>query len=319
MIWIYRPNSSASARLLAESLDGIRMKTEERLRRRVRPTDKVIMWGAYVPNLQGKVLNNVPLRNKFEDAVRLREAGISTVAVSRTRPTILQPVGPPPIDPLIEVWSQASDMAEAFAALQPTRNQVALTGIQELRDALSQTLGAASRPAPVALPATTLPDQSWLARTFDHVGGNDLLRPIAHADYYSKREEFKNEYRVHSFLGHSIRAGKKIPRTPQSETPFHGTPHTWVRSWDGGWMISYADDSGIKQRHRDIAHAAVKALGLAFGAVDIGEREDGTLVVLELNRAPGLEGGTPDAYSHAVRKWTTGEWLLAGVAGAVAA
>ena len=72
-------------------------------------------------------------------------------------------------------------------------------------------------------------------------------------------------------------------------------------------MISY-DGEVVKQRHRDIAHQAIQALGLQFGAVDIGERADGSLLVLEVNRAAGVEGGTVEAYARAVRRWITGEW-----------
>jgi hypothetical protein len=310
MIYVYRPSASASARELAEIVDGIRSKNGDRLRGRVRNTDKVVMWGAYLPNIPGLVLNNTPLRNKFEDAVRLREAGIRTVEVARTRP-VTQPA-PPPVDPLGSIWGDAQNAAEDFVQLELTRDPIARQGISELVQKLNATIAAMQRPAPVAPPPQVVGE--WLGRTFDHVGGNDLLHPTR-ADYYSKKETFVNEYRVHSFFGRSIRAGKKVPRTPQSETPFTGTPHAWIRSFEAGWQISYADDfaaSNKKQKIRDIAHAAVKALGLEFGAVDIGELADGTLVVLEVNRAPGIEQGTTAAYGRAIRKWIHNEWAPDG-------
>ena len=304
MVYVFRSADSVSARLLAQEVDGIRLKQEVNLRRRVRPTDKIVMWGAYVPNIIGKVINNVPLRNKFEDAIMLKEAGIRTVEVSRTMP---QPVvQPTPVDPLIAVWNTAADAAEAFIQLEPTRSQVARDGISDLVRMLTVVYEATGVPAPMAPPPQ--PVGTWLARKFNHVGGNDLLNPNTIADYYSKKEDFINEYRVHSFFGRSIRSGKKIHRTIRSETPFYGTPHAWVRSFNAGWQISYANDVGVKQKHRDIAHQAVKALGLSFGAVDIGEKADGTLVVLEVNRAPGVEGGTTEAYSRAIRRWVAGEW-----------
>lgn len=304
MIYVYRPASSTSARLLAEALDGIRLKQEVNLRRRARVTDKIIMWGAHVPNIQGMVLNNVPLNNKYEDAIRLRDAGVRTVSVSRTRPAPV--VQPTPIDPLLALWGVAQDQAEAFSQLEPNRLPTTLQGINELGLALSRVQAAIQIPAPVAPPPVN--DGEWLGRRFNHVGGDDLLTPTSSPDYFSKKESFVNEYRVHSFLGRSIRAGKKVHRTPNSETPFHGTPHPWVRSYDGGWQISYADEMGIKQAHRDIAHSAVKTLGLSFGAVDIGQLADGTLVVLEVNRASGVEGGTTTAYARAIRRWIDGEW-----------
>jgi len=308
MIYVFRPAASTSARLLAEAVDGVRLKREENLLRRVKMTDKVIMWGAHVPNVRGLVLNNVPLTSKYEDAVRLREAGVRTVEVSRTRPAPPAPVVAP-VDPLQAIWEDAQDAAEAFYNLAPTRHQTAQGGIAELVAKLNNVRTAMQRPAPVAPPAP--PQGEWLARRNNHVGGNDLLTPTQQADYYSKKEPFVNEYRVHSFFGKSLRAGRKIHRTPQSETPFNGTPHPWVRSWDGGWQISYADEfaeGNRKQAIRDIAHAAVRALGLNFGAVDIGQLANGTLVVLEVNRAPGVEGGTTEAYARAVRRWVTGEW-----------
>lgn len=315
MIWIYRPHSSTSARLLAETLDGVRSKNEARIRARVRPNDKIVLWGAHLPNIQGRTINNVPLRNKFEDAVRLQEAGISTVRVARTRPLLpAPPPGPLPTDPLIVIWEDAAEAAEAFSNLTPTRNDVARGGVNELISKLTAVTRQMTIPAPVAPPSLPGgPDPNWLARRFNHVGGDDLLRPTTSVDYYSKREQFANEYRVHSFLGRSIRAGKKVHRTPQSETPFHGTPHQWIRSFDAGWQISYADDSGIRQKHRDIAHAAVRALGLQFGAVDIGEKGDGTLIVLEVNRAPGVEGGSTESYGRAMRRWAAGEWTAENV------
>lgn len=307
MIYVFRSAGSQSARALAEAVDGVRIKRPENLLRRAKDRDKVVMWGAYLPNVRGLVLNNVPLANKFEDAVRLRQAGVRTVEVSRTRPAPPAPVAPP-TDPLIAVWDRAQDAAESFVNLEPTRTQVAVQGIRDLVTALTDVVRAAGIAAPVA--PSPQPTAEWLGRRFDHVGGNDLLNP-GHADYFSKKEQFVNEYRVHSFFGRSIRAGKKVHRTPQSATPFTGTPHQWIRSFDAGWQISYADDfapSNQKQQIRDIAHAAVRALGLNFGAVDIGQLADGTLVVLEVNRAPGIEEGTIDAYARTVRKWIAGEW-----------
>lgn len=310
MIYVFRPANSMSARNLAEAVDGIRLKREENLLRRVRGNDKVVMWGAHVPAVRGMVLNNVPLLSKYEDAVRLKEAGIRTVEVARTRPMAV-PVAPP-VDPLLAVWAAAQDQAEAFANLEATRNPVARQGIADLSAALQRVLVQIQLPAPVAPPPA--PQADWLGRRFNHVGGNDLLNP-GQADYFSKKENFINEYRVHSFFGRSIRAGKKVHRKPTDPTPFTGTPHAWIRSFDAGWMISYADDSGVKQKHRDAAHAAVRALGLQFGAVDIGELADGTLVVLEVNRAPGVEAGTIEAYARAIHRWKVGEWGPADVAG----
>jgi hypothetical protein len=151
----------------------------------------------------------------------------------------------------------------------------------------------------------------WVGRTNNHTGGADLLTPTTAPDYFVKKETFVNEYRIHSFLGRSIRGGRKGLRDGFSLDGANGTRRAsnWVRSWDGGWKINY-DGETVKQKHRDIAHDAVRALGLDFGAVDIGERQDGSLVVLEVNRAPGLEGGTITVYSNAVTNWANGTWTM---------
>jgi len=153
---------------------------------------------------------------------------------------------------------------------------------------LGQPLGAAT------------PTAVWLPRSNHHVGGNDLLDPPDSPNYFSKRETLVREYRIHSFLGRSIRAGIKVPREGVRQ-------HEWIRSFDGGWKISY-DNFESTEAQRKLAAKAVKTLGLDFGAVDIGEKADGTLMVLEINRAPGLEGGTVAAYANAIQRWLNGEF-----------
>lgn len=148
----------------------------------------------------------------------------------------------------------------------------------------------------------------WLARSTYHTGGTDLLNPgRKKVGFWTKKEEFVKEIRIHSFGGRSIRAGVKALRKEFSLDGAKGTQkaHPWVRSWDGGWRIVY-DGVTAQQKHRDVAHAAVKALDLHFGAVDIGERADGSLCVLEVNRAPGVEGGTVKRYADAIRGWVNG-------------
>lgn len=136
----------------------------------------------------------------------------------------------------------------------------------------------------------------WLPRLNNHVGGNDLLNPPTNADFWVAKEDLVEEYRIHSFAGRSIRAGVKVPREG------FPNPHSWIRSFDGGWKINYDNFKSTKEM-RALAHKAVKVLGLTFGAVDIGKRRDGKLIVLECNRAPGLEGNTIGAYASAIKRF----------------
>ncbi len=155
-------------------------------------------------------------------------------------------------------------------------------------------------------------------RSVYHTGGLDLLGlDKRRTDYWVKVEDFVKEFRIHSFGQKSIRAGLKVPRdgfnpVPAGEvwTPNKGWYHPWVRSFDGGWRIKYdgfqTKDLPNGKTLRNLAHAAVKALGLTFGAVDIGQRADGSLLVLEVNTAPGIEGGSLQAYAKSIERWIGG-------------
>lgn len=301
--YVYRRASSEGATALAEALDAVRYRARQwPMERKARPGDHVICWGESLVPIDGvRILNGAAIRNKAEDANVLRRAGVSTIETSPTRPQPPAPL-PPPVDPIIAQWTRIQDFSETLAALDPVgiqanggyRSDILRTGVTNFRDNLTTFIQMARQPAPVAPPP--LPPQVWLPRLNSHVGGNDLLRTPQTPDFWVKKEAIVREFRVHSFLGRSIRAGVKVPREGFTN------PHQWIRSWDGGWRISY-DGATIRQAHRDIAHAALGALGLDFGAVDIGERQDGSLIVFEVNRAPGLEGGTVSAYEEAIRAW----------------
>lgn len=273
MIYIYRRSSSQSARALVNALgaNARRVRHPDRIRWG-RDSDHLICWGEAIPGGGGyQVLNGVPIRSKYTDAVTLRAAGVPTIEVSQTRPIAAPRV---PVERLFTVIG----------------GTISPLGARALRDNLDAFL---------ALPEefTEAPSAEWLPRSNSHVGGNDLLHPPNSPDYWVKKENIRREFRVHSFLGQSIRAGVKVPR----EVDFPN--HDWIRSWQAGWRISY-DGSTTRQRHRDLAASACRALGLQFGAVDIGELPDGRAIVLEVNRAPGLEGGTIAAYATAILQWT---------------
>lgn len=149
----------------------------------------------------------------------------------------------------------------------------------------------------------------YIGRSVHHQGGLDLLNGIKVPDYMVMKENFTAEYRIHSFDGRSIRAGIKQVRdefTPVADEkdwrPNSNLAHPWIRSFDGGWRINY-DGFKSKSAQRNLAHAAVKALGLTFGAVDIGLVADGGgLKVLEVNSAPGSDPNTTAAYVRSIQR-----------------
>jgi hypothetical protein len=138
--------------------------------------------------------------------------------------------------------------------------------------------------------------EAWIHRDLEHYDGNDLKRGLGLGGFWVKREDIVKEFRVHSFDGKSIRAGVKEPAGPDA--------HPWIRTYTHGWRINCTGFRSSPQM-REIAHAAVKALKLEFGAVDIGQRADGSLLVIEVNRSPGAETDSQpfEAYADAVREW----------------
>lgn len=309
-LYVYRRATSDSARLLAAALGARRWRDKSKtpLEKKVKAGDTVIPWGE-VFNVPGVTTINsgVPLRSKYTDAELLKQAGVSTVEVSKTKPVATKTV-PAGKDPAVNAWEDLADLAEEFLnddIDDPiVRSAPRLKAIDELLSAVSRVQTELGKPAPTSQVAQAIGE--WIGRDSAHTGGSDLLKGTG-TDYFVKKEEFVKEYRVHSFLGRSIRAGVKVHRTDADWIQKGKTPHDWIRSWDGGWRISY-DGQTVKQKHRDLAHLAVKTLGLDFGAVDIGERADGTLVVLEVNRAPGLDGGTVPAYTKALKNFLAGTW-----------
>lgn len=137
------------------------------------------------------------------------------------------------------------------------------------------------------------PIEGWLPRSRHHSQGRDLTTPPTHFDYFVKKEDFEYEVRVHVWNGLSIRAGRK--RRADGEDS-----HEWIRSRSNGWVVDYS--LPIHRPERDSAKSAVAALGLLFGAVDVGVLPDGQARVLEVNRAPGLEGNTVLKYAELIAR-----------------
>jgi hypothetical protein len=138
----------------------------------------------------------------------------------------------------------------------------------------------------------------WLGRAYQHHSGNDLLVPPARPGFWVAREAIVKELRVHVFAGVSIRVAAKVSSGPEA--------HEWIRSHTAGWRLDYAEGArNVRQKHRDAAKAAVAALHLTFGAVDIAETDDGRVIVLEVNRAPGFDGNgeTVKKYAAKIAEW----------------
>lgn len=182
---------------------------------------------------------------------------------------------------LVVNWGAGNDFPPSVRVLN---RQVAHNKFGELRK-----LAEKGVPVPEHSLSKPSPYTGWLARTRNHTEAKDLLAGITTGDYYTKYVETTREFRIHIANGVSIRAAVKLPRIPN--------PHPRFRSWTAGWKLDYgASGEYMRQAYRDVAKKAVAALGYDFGAVDLAVKPDGTVVVFEVNSAPGLEGNSIGAY-----------------------
>lgn len=124
--------------------------------------------------------------------------------------------------------------------------------------------------------------REWWVKVID----NDLIR---------------NEWRIHIFQGRSIGRGLKV----QTGDTQRIQP---VRNRDNGWtMVHNVEPSATV---KNAAAQAVKAVGYNFGAVDLFEMQDDSIVVLEVNSAPALRSDyTIAAYTTAFSRISEGKWL----------
>lgn len=122
--------------------------------------------------------------------------------------------------------------------------------------------------------------------------GDEPVLPTLFTRYFRSRRE----YRVHVAGGRVIDTQQKRVRLD-----FAGDVDYEVRTHGRGWVFcreAVELDEGAQQA----AVAAVDALGLDFGAVDLRVSDKSGPCVLEVNTAPGLEGQTLQSYAEAMRQ-----------------
>ena len=113
---------------------------------------------------------------------------------------------------------------------------------------------------------------------------------------YTKATKAKVEYRVHVVEGKVIDYVQKKKRL-NFEGGIRG-----IRNHANGWVFARVDVV-VPESVQTYAKQAVQALGLNFGAVDIGYIPDtDTSFVYEVNTAPGLEGTTLTKYIEAFKE-----------------
>ena len=122
----------------------------------------------------------------------------------------------------------------------------------------------------------------------------NILSPLP---LYTKHLRHKDEYRIHVFKGQVIDYAKKRKRRG-----FAGVD-PWIRSYNNGWVFC-REGIQLPDGIADLAIKSVAALGLDFGAVDIGYRQkEAKGYVFEVNTAPGMQGTTIMSYINAIRTY----------------
>lgn len=123
-------------------------------------------------------------------------------------------------------------------------------------------------------------------------GRDELVPAPLYVEYVPKQQE----YRVH------VVSGTVICTQQKRRIHEHPNPNWQVRNRSNGFCFARADVQPPDSVTAN-AIAAVAALGLDFGAVDVvwNDRRE-RAYVLEVNTAPGLEGQTVLDYAEAFRR-----------------
>ncbi len=116
------------------------------------------------------------------------------------------------------------------------------------------------------------------------------------APLYTQLIEDTKEFRVHIVDGKIIHKQQKLRKDGVDKSQL-------IRSHGNGFTFT----SNLREWHDDIgvqALAAVRCVGLDFGAVDVlWSRTDSKAYVLEVNSAPGIEGASLEAYVKAFKEY----------------
>lgn len=120
---------------------------------------------------------------------------------------------------------------------------------------------------------------------------------IPDAPLYTKYVPKKEEWRIHVVRGDIIDFARKIRNPEVADADVN-----WkVRNHANGFIFAREVDPPAEDIKAQ-ALAAVEALGLDFGAVDvIWNQQQQRAYVLEVNTAPGLTGTTLERYTEAFR------------------
>ncbi len=112
---------------------------------------------------------------------------------------------------------------------------------------------------------------------------------------YSKKER---EFRIHCFLGKVIFVQEKLKKNGEVNAD------KYIRSHGRGWCFAFKHLPlrPVPDGVTELGLAAVNALGLDFGGVDIGWSAKGGATIFEVNTAPGIEETSLAAYVKTIQR-----------------
>ena len=116
---------------------------------------------------------------------------------------------------------------------------------------------------------------------------------IVDAPLYVKYVPKKREFRVHTFNGNFYVTEKKrmaVERRPENFNKY-------IRNHSNGWVFC-REMEPVPEAVLLQAEAAVNALNLVFGAVDVGWHPEHGVCVYEVNTAPGCDNETALWYAN---------------------
>ena len=148
-----------------------------------------------------------------------------------------------------------------------------------------------------------------LARKLSHVAGRDIIlcrspkgsrKALARGRaYFTQFIPSTTEFRIWVYRKRHLGTYEKILKYPWKKRGIN-------RNYHNGYAFQLVTQASIPRSAVDIAIAAVAALKLDFGAVDILRGKNGQFFVLEVNTAPGVEGEGRQAIqslAHRIARW----------------
>lgn len=145
-----------------------------------------------------------------------------------------------------------------------------------------------------------------LGRRVNHTQGRDIILCLQREDvkralalpnderpaFFTSYIPTSREFRVHVFEKEVLKISEKILT---DEDKFQVS---WIRNFENGYTFRNVRDIGdtVLNNISQAAIAAIEALGLDFGAVDIVLSDDGFWYVLEVNTGPSLGDNSLEVY-----------------------